>query len=147
MTQIENGTWVLIADGEKALFLRNITDAEDPNLEVVREEHQDNPPNRDQATSRPGRLSDGPGAHRSALDETDWHKLEKGRFAHDLADLLYRQSHRGRFERIVLVAAPEILGALRQHLHREVAEKVVGEIAKTLTNHPLDKIERLVSAA
>ncbi|MBM1631564.1 host attachment protein [Sulfitobacter mediterraneus] len=145
MTQIDNGTWVLIADGEKALFLENKTDGQDPFLEVFREEEQDNPPNREQAANRPGRFNDGPSVHRSAVDDTDWHELAKDRFAHDLADILYKQAHKGRFDKLVIVAPPNTLGELRQELHQEVTQKVIGEVPKTLTNHPIDEIEKIVS--
>ncbi|GGE21417.1 host attachment protein [Primorskyibacter flagellatus] len=133
--------WVLIADGEKALFLKNLTDEQDPHLEVVRKEEQENPKDIDQSANRPGRMPDNGPGQRSAMDDTDWHQLAKERFADDLADLLYRQAHRHRFEKIVLVAPPKTLGELRQKLHKEVADKVIGEIPKTLTNHPLDEIE------
>lgn len=145
MTQIDNGTWVLIADGEKALFLENQTDGQDPFLEVFREEAQDNPPNREQAANRPGRFNDGPSVHRSAVADTDWHELAKDRFAHDLADILYKQAHKGRFSKLVIVAPPNTLGELRQEMHQEVAQKVIGEVPKTLTNHPIDEIEKIVS--
>jgi len=145
MTQIDNGTWVLIADGEKALFLENKTDGQDPFLEVFREEEQDNPPNREQAANRPGRFNDGPSVHRSAVDDTDWHELAKDRFAHDLADILYKQAHKGRFDKLVIVAPPNTLGELRQEMHQEVTQKVIGEVPKTLTNHPIDEIEKIVS--
>ncbi|SFE95786.1 Protein required for attachment to host cells [Sulfitobacter brevis] len=145
MTALKNGTWVLIADGEKALFLENRTDGEDPFLEVVRREEQDNPPNREQAANRPGRVSDGPSGHRSAVDDTDWHELAKDRFASDLADILYKQAHSGKFDSIVLVAPPNTLGELRQQLHQEVTNKVIGEVPKTLTNHPLNEIEKIVA--
>ena len=88
MTKLKNGTWVLIADGEKALILENQTDGEDPFLEVVRKEEQENPPNREQAANRRGRFNDGPSVHRSAVDDTDWHQLAKDRFAGELADML-----------------------------------------------------------
>ncbi|KIN77038.1 host attachment family protein [Sulfitobacter mediterraneus] len=145
MTQIDNGTWVLIADGEKALFLENKTDGQDPFFEVFREEEQDNPPNREQAANRPGRFNDGPSVHRSAVADTDWHELAKDRFAHDLADILYKQAHKGRFSKLVIVAPPNTLGELRQELHQEVTQKVIGEVPKTLTNHPIDEIEKIVS--
>ncbi len=145
MTALKNGTWVLIADGEKALFLENRTDGEDPFLEVVRREEQDNPPSREQAANRPGRVSDGPSGHRSAVDDTDWHELAKDRFASDLADILYKQAHSGKFDSIVLVAPPNTLGELRQQLHQEVTNKVIGEVPKTLTNHPLNEIEKIVA--
>ncbi|KHA51734.1 host attachment family protein [Sulfitobacter geojensis] len=144
MTKLKNGTWVIIADGEKALFLENQTDGEDPFLEVFREEEQENPPNRDQAANRRGRFNDGPSVHRSAVDDTDWHQLAKDRFAGELADILYQKAHAGAFEQIVLVAPPGTLGELRHQMHQEVSNKVIGEIDKTLTNHALDDIEKIV---
>ncbi|WP_118137978.1 host attachment family protein [Oceanicella sp. SM1341] len=141
MITIPHNAWVLVADGEKALFLRNLMDAQDPNLEVVRHEQQDNPRNIDQAANRPGRMNDGGPGQRSALDDTDWHQLAKERFADDLADLLYSQAHAHRFEKIVLMAPPKVLGELRKVMHKEVADKVIGEVPKTLTNHPIDEIE------
>ncbi|SIT01203.1 Protein required for attachment to host cells [Roseivivax lentus] len=144
MARIETGTWVLIADGEKALFLRNDVDAENPDLNVVRLEEQDNPSDRAQSANRPGRMNDGGPSQRSAVDDTDWHELAKERFAHDLADILYAQAHKGAFDKIVLVAPPQVLGDLRDTLHQEVRNKVVAEVDKTLTNHPLDEIETLL---
>ncbi len=146
MTRLTNGTWVLVADGEKALFLRNITDGEDPNLEVIRKEQQDNPKDIDQSANRPGRVGQSTSPAKSAYDDTDWHELAKDRFAADLADMLYERAHKGRFDRIVLVASPHVLGALRGKLHLEVSDKVIGEISKTLTNHPIDEIEKIVKA-
>ena len=43
MATLTHGTWVLIADGEKALFLRNDLDEINPDLTVVRIEEQENP--------------------------------------------------------------------------------------------------------
>ncbi|MBF9033658.1 Host attachment protein [Rhodobacterales bacterium HKCCE2091] len=146
MKTLAQGTWVLVADGEKALFLRNVTDAEDPYFEVIREETQENPPTHEQGTDRPGRFNDGPSVHRSAVQDTDWHRLEKDRFASDLAAILYRRAHAGDFDRLVIAAAPNVLGTLRQELHREVEDRVIAEIPKTLTNHPVDEIEKLVKS-
>ncbi|WP_417724623.1 host attachment protein [Salipiger sp.] len=147
MAILTNGTWVLVADGEKALFLRNDVDAENPDLNVVRIKQQDNPSDREQSANRPGRMKDGGPGQKSAYDDTDWHELAKERFADELADLLYQQAHKGAYERIVLVAPPATLGELRSKLHKEVADKVVAEIDKTLTNHPIDKIESLLHDA
>lgn len=146
MSILTTGTWVLIADGEKALFLRNDLDAQNPDLNVIRIEEQDNPSDREQSANRPGRMHDGNG-HKSALDDTDWHELAKERFADDLAAILYKQAHKGAFSRLVIVAPPATLGELRSKLHKEVADKVVAEVDKTLTNHPLDKIEALLHDA
>ncbi|QPM89986.1 host attachment family protein [Pseudooceanicola algae] len=146
MTDIPNDCWVMVADGEKAIFLRNITDAENPNLEVIRKEEQENPSDREQSANRPGRKSDNGVGQRSAMDDTDWHELAKERFADEMADILYRLAHRGAFDKIVLVAPPKTLGELRKSIHKEVADKVIGEVPKSLTNHPVPEIEKLLKA-
>src|SRR5690606_13764330 len=103
----------------------------------------ENPATHEQGTDRPGRLSDGPVRaaaaggegfpQRSGIAQTDWHQLEEARFADELAEMLYKRAHAGEFSRIVLVAAPRVLGDLRERLHQVVTDKVVGEVPKTLT--------------
>lgn len=139
---LTEGTHVLIADGEKALLLENIGDAAHPHLRVARKARQEEPP---EPADRPGRFNDGPSVHRSAVEETDWHRLAKERFAEDLAGMLLGRVRAGRIGRLVLVAPPPVLGALRARLHGEVAGIVAAEIGKTLTNHPLDEVERIVA--
>jgi len=143
-TTLKHDGWLVIADGEKALFLRNDGDEKFPNLTVFRELEHENPATHDQGTDRPGRFNDGGGTHRSAVQETDWHRLEKDRFAKDLSDRLYKHAHKGNFSELVLVAAPHVLGELRKDLHKEVQDKVVADIGKDLTNHPVHEIEKLV---
>ncbi|MDG4881053.1 host attachment family protein [Mesorhizobium sp. WSM4884] len=142
--KLKRGLWVIVADGEKALFLRNEGDTKYPDLQVVQEMEQENPATREQGTDKPGRYAEGP---RSAIEETDWHRLGKERFADDIADRLYKLAHRGQFEEIVLIAPPRVLGEMRQKLHKEVCEKVQAEIPKTLTNHTIFEIEGLLLAA
>lgn len=144
---LEHDVWVLVADGEKGLILRNEGDRQYPNLEVVREMEQENPPTREQGSDRPGRMPDGPGVHRSAVDDTDWHRMAKERFAEEMAGRLYKMAHRGDFEKLILVAPPLVLGALRKQLHKEVESRVTGEVPKTLTNHPVYEIEKILQAA
>ncbi|MDQ2093865.1 host attachment family protein [Rhodalgimonas zhirmunskyi] len=144
MTKLKQDTLIVVADGEKVLFLRNLTDHQNPNFEVTGKEEQDNPPDRAQGTDKPGRMPDTGHSQRSGLDETDWHELAKERFAADLADMLYERAHKGEFERLVLVASPPVLGELRDKMHKEVSDRVVAEIPKTLTNHPVNEIEKLV---
>ena len=146
---LDHDTWVIVADSEKVLFLRNEGDDEHPNLEVFREMEQDNPPNREQAANRRGRVSNGGASqgHRSAVEDTDWHQLAKERFAKELSDKLYEMAHKGRFEKVVICAAPMILGELRKEMHVAVSEKVVGELDKNLTNLPVHEIEEHLQAA
>ncbi len=138
---IRSGTWILVADSEKAMFLRNVGDDMDFDFEVLRKDVQDNPASRDQGSHPPGRFNDGPSVQRSAVDDTDWHRLEKARFAADLAEHLYRYAHGGRFDEIVIVAAPALLGDLRNGLHPEIRARIVAEIDKNLTHMPIDELE------
>lgn len=142
---IEHNAWVMVGDGEKALFFRNEGDAAYPNLEVVNVLEQDNPKSSEQGTDRPGRSYSSVGTARSAMQETNWHKLEKHRFAKEIADELYKQAHRGRFSQLILAAPPMIMGDLRKALHKEVATRVVAEVSKDLTNMPPHEIERILT--
>jgi protein required for attachment to host cells len=144
--RIANGTWVLVADGEKYLLLRNEGGAGLVDLRVIAHAEQDNPPNREQGTDRPGRLED-PGPGRSAVEETDWHRLAKERFARDLADRLRLWALADRFEALVVAADPRTLGVLRPALHKAVVERLVGEVDKDLTKMPLPEIEEILKAA
>lgn len=143
---LKHDGWVVVADGEKALFLKNDGDATHPNLAVFREFEQDNPPTREQGTDRPGRMNDAGGAHRSSVADTDWQQLGKERFAKDIAEKLYKYAHAGRFDRLILVAPPSVLGDMRKEFHSEVSDKIVEEVPKTLTNHPIHEIENLLFA-
>lgn len=145
--RLEKGIWVLVADGEKALFLRNVGDALRPNFEVFHELANENPPNREQGTDQPGRYFDAGMPNKSGFEATDWHRIGKERFAETLAERLYKHAHAGEFKKLIIVAPPLVLGKLRKELHKEVAEKVVEEIPKTLTNHATWDIEELLKSA
>jgi len=147
MVALKSGAWVMVGDGEKALFLENAGDEQAMNLEVVRQMEQDNPATHGQGTDRPGRLADGTGPHKSAVDDTDWHHLEKERFAKDIAERLYKAAHRGLYESLVIAAPPFVLGELRKELHKEVRARVILELDKELTNHPVHDIEKHLAAA
>ncbi|WP_439652036.1 host attachment family protein [Pelagibacterium xiamenense] len=144
---MDKKVWVLVADGEKALFFENTGNRKTPVFKVVQELEQENPPTREQGTDAPGRMNDSGPGQRSSVEQTDWHRLAEDRFAKDAAELLYKYAHNNRFKQIVLCAAPRILGELRKELHAEVADKVIGEVPKTLTNHPVEKIEAILSSS
>lgn len=143
ITLSENG-WIVVADGGKALFLRNEGDRQFPNLAVFRVEENEGLQNRELASDRPGRLPDAGAEHMSAVEATDRHELAETQFAVDLANVLYEYAQKGEFGELILVATPSTLGAIRGELHQEVSGRIVGEIAKDLTNHPISKIGKIV---
>lgn len=142
---VPQNAWVVIADGEKVLYLVNKGDDMDMNLVVRGKEEQDNPQAQDWAANRPGRFNDGPSVQRSSVDDTDWHQLEKERFAKDVADQLYKDVHKGRFKDLIIIASRPALAELRKEMHPEVEKTVLLDVAKVLTNHPIDEIEELLS--
>jgi len=143
---ISHNALVLIGDGQKALFLRNKGTAHQVSLEVEQILEQDNPATREQGTDRPGRVVGSVGTARSAVEQSDWHHIAKERFAGEIADALYRHAHDNRFDELVVIAPAKVLGNLRQAFHAEVTDRLVGEIPKELTSHPISQIEKLVAA-
>jgi protein required for attachment to host cells len=144
---IRHNALILVGDGQKALFLRNrgTPQALDLSVEEILD-GGDNPPTREQGTDRPGRSMQSVGSARSAVEQTDWHWLEEQKFATTIAAALYRAALDNRFSELVIVAPPKILGVLRQNLHKMVADRVTGELPKTLTTSPVDQIKRLLAA-
>lgn len=143
---IPNQALVVIGDGEKALFLRNKGGPQTLKLEVENILGHDNPATHEQGTDRPGRTHASVGTARSAMEETDWHRLGEERFAAEIANTLYRLAHANKFEALVVVAPPKVLGNLRKAFHKEVLDRITGEVPKDLTSHPVPDIEKLLAA-
>ena len=144
---IPHNSVVLVADGRKMLFLRNEGDNEFPNLIVESAQEQDNPATRDQATDAAGGASSTQGAARSSFEPTDFHQIEEDRFAAQAADLLKRRALANDFDSLIVVAPPRTLGDLRKHYHKEVSNRLAGEIDKDLTGHPIPDIEKALKNA
>jgi protein required for attachment to host cells len=143
--QLPHNSVVVVADGEKMLFFRNEGDAEYPQLTVERNREHHSPANIDQKTDAAG-SGHGVGPGRGAYEETDFHQLEKDRFAHETADMLKRMALRNDFDQLVIVAPPRTLGELRKHYHKEVEKRIAAEIPKDLTNLPVGEIEKALLA-
>jgi protein required for attachment to host cells len=143
--QVPNNSFVVVADGEKMLFFRNEGDEEFLKLNIERKRQQDNPANVDQKTDDAGRRH-APGPGRSAYSETDFHQLEEERFAAETAEMLKKRALRNEFDALIVVAPPKTLGELRKHYHKEVEKRLLGEVAKDLTGHPVEEIEKILQA-
>jgi protein required for attachment to host cells len=145
--RIPHDAYVFIGDGRKALVLRNDGNPLQPSLKTEQVFANDNPPNREQGTDRPGRSFASVGSRRSAMEQADWHELEEQRFAKDVADTLYALVLERNVEALVIAAPPKILAELRKSMHQEVAKRVIAEVDKNLTNQPIDEIEKVLTAA
>lgn len=142
--RIEHDAMVLVADGRKMLFFRNKGGSEYPNLEAETVKVQDNPADRDQSTDLSGQAPS-PGSNQGTMGKTDYHEQAEAKFAAEAAELLNRRALSNDFEKLIVVAPPTALGEIRKHYHKEVEARLVGEIAKDLSNHPVPEIERIIA--
>ncbi len=138
---------VLVADGRKMLFLRNEGDNTDFNLVVEKAQEYVNSATRDQATDAAGRASSPRGGVQSSVEPTDFHQLEEDRFAAEAADFLKVRALKNDYESLIVVAPPKTLGELRKHYHKEVSNRLTGELDKDLTGHPIADIEKALKNA
>jgi protein required for attachment to host cells len=143
--EVPAGALILVGDGRKALFLRNKGAPTHVELSVERVLQHADAPNREQGTDRPGRYQGSDGVSKSAFEEVDWHQLAEDRFAAEIGGALNRLAHENSFRHLILVAPPKVLGAVRTHLKKETAARIVAEVPKDLTSHPVPEIARTLS--
>ena len=146
MKRLHNKVRVLVADGARALVLRNEGDAVSPNLKLVRSYGQDNPPTHEQGADKPGRMNDSLG-RRSAMEAADWHQIAEDRFIQTVAADMAKDLAAGEFTALVVVAPPIALGEYRKSVSPDLAKATICEIDKDFTKHPMAQIEKVVAAA
>jgi protein required for attachment to host cells len=144
---IDQDTLVMVADGRKILVFRNKGGRALPQLEAETVRYQDNPADRDQASDAAGRASSPLGGRQSAVEQVNFHDLEQHRFAVEAVDMLNRRALANDFEKLIIVAPPATLGDMRKYYHKTVQDRLVGEIAKDLANHPVPEIEKIIAEA
>lgn len=151
--RVPHNAVVVVADGRKMLVLRNEGDGLAPNLQVEHAEEKVNPSDGEQKTDLAGRaqstrMSGGAfSAGGGTMGEVDFHQQEEDRFAAETAAMLKKRALANDFESLIIVAPPRTLGELRKHYHKEVSERIAGEISKDLTGHPIPEIEKALIAA
>lgn len=131
MDKIPAGTWVLVADGEGARVFRNVGDEKKLALQQF------------DLLELMNMNDDGPAAAMPA--ESTGKQIDQATFAKQLVLRLNDGALNDRYAHLVLVADPQTLGLMRPLLHKEALQRMVGEIAKTLTNAPLEDIERALA--
>ena len=129
--KIPAGTVVLVADGQGARVFRNIgTD------QALSLQQQD-------LLELMNMNDDGPAGSMPA--ESTGQQLDEATFAKQLALRLNAGALNNDYAHLVLIADPQTLGQMRPLLHKETEQRLVAEIAKTLTNSPLADIERALA--
>ena len=145
--RIPHNAYVIVGDGRKALFLRNEGNGAAPRLKTEQVFQNNNPPTRDQGWGPPGRSFQSVGNSRSSVEQTDWHEIGEQRFARTIADALEALARDRDIPGFVIVAPPRALADLRRAFDAHVRARIIAEIDKDLTSHPVEDIERRLTAA
>jgi protein required for attachment to host cells len=133
MKRLNHNARVLVTDGGRATVFRNAGDAGKPDLQPVRSYHQDNPPNREQASDKPSRVMESVGYGRSTAEQPDYHQMTEDRFVKGIAADMAKELAAGAFSEIIVVAPPVAMGVWRKAATLPLAKATLKEITKDLT--------------
>lgn len=123
--QLAEGAFVVVATGAEAKFFR-WSNARDGSLKFL-------------GGLEPQNLDDdGPSGVRPP--ESSKQSTDEATFAKQLSNYLYANAQKGEFEHLALIADPRTLGEMRPQLHKEVTDRLVVEIDKTMINSETDDI-------
>ncbi len=131
MDKIPADAMVVVADGTGARVFRNV--GTDGTLSLQQKE------------TVTAQNVDDEGPSGSAPTEQSPQQTDEATFAKQLANRLNHGALTNAYAHLVLVADPQTLGQMRPQLHKETLQRMHGELAKTLTNSPLQDIERALS--
>lgn len=139
-------TLVLVADGRKALFLRNHGDQRQIDLRTASHRERDDRKDSDIKTDAAGQspAPAGTGLAGGTMGEPDFHQQEEDRFARDLAEKINAMALARAFDALVVVAPARTMGELRPLWHKETTARLVGEHVKEMTDRPIADIEALL---
>ena len=134
--KIPHQALIALANGERLVIMRNVGQPFEPKLEKVSE--PDLLLTNFNAGKRHHEAADTPNSG-SDLDE----------LAHGAAIAAWfnKATLNGAQEPVVIAADPKTLGEIRLHYHQQLQARIVGEVAKDLTNSPLPEIERVLADA
>ncbi|EIM02492.1 host attachment protein [Rhodanobacter denitrificans] len=96
---------------------------------------------RDTPTDRLPRTNESAGPSRHAIEpHTSLPGKSLDAFARTIGETLERDHRTGRFEHLVLVAAPHLLGVLHTHFSKSLRASIVGELKLDIAGLTADEI-------
>lgn len=127
---------VALVDGNRFVVLRNTGQIFEPKLQMVAE------PELEATNFSAGvRHQDKAGQMRG---ETDLNELAHGAAA---AEWLNAKAIAGEIDDLIIIADPKTLGEMRRHYHKELQQRLVGELDKAIANEPIPAIEKALANA
>lgn len=130
---LPNGALVAVVDGGQLALFKNTGHA-DAVLTTV------------EVPALPERLS-GSSAYRSSPANPDNDTQAEDGHATGVAEMLNSWALSGKFEALLVIAAPRTLGELRKHWHKNLQAKLIGEINKDLAGRSTSEIAAAIESA
>lgn len=143
---IQQGEWVVVCDGAKALILENVGDAKFPNLKTRDVYEQKNLATHEIGADVPGRSHSSTGHGRSAVTQTDWHDQAEQAFLTELAQRLDAAVGSHQVKSLIVVAPPRALGMIRSVYGHALRSAVRAEVDKDFVKMPVHEIEKHLTA-
>lgn len=134
--------WILVANQAEARIYS--ADAVPRNLILVDTlTHEEGAAHaRDLTSDLPGRVHDRMGSTRHSMEpDTGVKEENRRRFVKEMVERLESSHLRGDFDRLVLLAAPAVLGVIRKTLTSKLTKAVIKEIPKDVIGQDLEKIQ------
>lgn len=125
--------YIVVAESSRAKIYQSNLHLEDM-IEVDDLTHPESRQHeRDLTSDLPGRgASSGAGSHHGIDDKTHAKQEEFASFAKYIDDYLARALEQNKFEKLAIIAAPALLGAIRKKIQPNVADKIIYELDKNL---------------
>ena len=132
--KLPHNAHVAVADGNRFMLLRNTGKPFEPTLEMVEQ------PDLEASNYSAGvRHQDESGQRTGA---TDLNELAHGAA---VAEWLNAKAVAGDLSQLMGLADPKTLGEMRRHYHSALEKALIGEIDKTVTGEPLEKIAMVIA--
>jgi len=130
-------TWVMVADAARAHFFASAGHDILPVDGATLENPAAHGHSRDLVSDRPGRTVESVGgAHHAEEPRMDPHRAAKADFAKRVADYAEKNALANKFDDLVIVAPPQMLGDLRACLGQHAAARLAGTAHKDLMKIP-----------
>jgi protein required for attachment to host cells len=134
--RVPQNALVALANGERFVLMRNVGQPLEPKLQPVRELDLE------LTNFSAGARQHDPAGQRAGSTDVD--ELAHGAA---IAGWLNARALNNDLEQLVIAADPKTLGEIRRHCHKELEARIVGELAKDLTNSPIPAIEQAIATA
>ena len=140
---ISHGAIILVIDGGQMSIFRNCGKDFAADLQLIEQNAKHTSSTAELGTDKPGRNLSAVGRARSAYQSTDYHQAEEDAFASAAIEKLNSLAQQSTLDFIV-IAAPRVLGVMRQHYSSGLRKQMVAEIAKDYAGRPASKVAELL---